>query len=123
MLPYAEQFLTHAQSNQWFLRFFVDANDLTHYPEKQAHMEWFEQQGLQLTQVRTHEFDLNETNFYHVNFASAQDARLTAYSAKFETIEGLSMQPDIYQLYEWSYTDWCDQGLKQTWEIWQEKTT
>ena len=122
MLPYAEHFLTQTETNQWFLRFFVDANDLANYPEKQRHLIWFEQQGLQLTQVRTYEFDLDETNFYHVNFASAQDVRLTAYTDKFETLEGLSLQPEIYQLYEWSYADWCDQGLKQAWETHQEKT-
>jgi hypothetical protein len=120
MLPYAEQFLNQAQSNQWFLRFFVDANDLANYPEKQTHMSWFQNQGLQLTQVRTHEFNLNETNFFHVNFAGAQDVRLKAYSDLFETPDGISLQPEIYQLYEWSYSDWVSEGLKHTWETAQE---
>lgn len=115
MLPYAESFLDNTQCNQWFVRFFIEPNDLTHMHVKQEHMEWFVMQGLTLTQVRTHEYDAHVTNFYHVNFAGPQDARLHAYSAKFEDEQGVSLQPDLYQLYEWSYDSWCESGLRDQW--------
>jgi hypothetical protein len=115
MLPYAEQILDEHKSNQWFIRFYTDSNDLQSESVRQSHMQWFANQGLTLTQVRTLEFDLPTTNFYHVNFASAQDARLTAYSDLFEDFDGVSLQPDVYQLYEWSYSDWVEQGLQLTW--------
>lgn len=120
MLPYAETFLEQAATNQWFVRFYADANDLTHVDIKQAQMTWFVSQGLQLTQVRTHEFDVPLTNFYHINFASDSDVRLKAYSDQFENSEGVSLQPDVYQLFEWSYSDWASEGLKQAWETAQE---
>ncbi len=115
MLPYAESFLEQHKQNQWFIRFYIADNDLQSEPMKQEHQEWFKNQGLTLTQVRTLEFDLPVTNFYHVNFASAQDVRLAAYSDKFEDQSGISLQPHMYQLYEWSYTDWVEQGLQLAW--------
>jgi hypothetical protein len=115
MLPYAESFLEQAAANQWFIRFYADLNDLTNVEIKQKHMDWFVSQGLQVTQVRTQEFNLPLTNFYHVNFASDQDVRLKAYSDQFENADGVSLQPDVYQLYEWSYTAWCENGLRESW--------
>jgi hypothetical protein len=123
MLPYAETFLEQAGRNQWFIRFYAEPNDLTHVDVKQAHMTWFVNQGLQLTQVRTQEFDVPLTNFYHVNFASDADARLKAYSDQFENPEGISLQPDVYQLYEWSHTAWCESGLRDAWLSFQEKNS
>lgn len=122
MLPYAEEFLLKHQSNQWFIRFFADINDLNGFSDKQAHMEWFINQGLHLTQVRTHEFDLPITNFYHVSFAGDQDVRLKAYSDQFEDDQGVSLKPEIYQLYEWSYQTWVNEGLQQAWENAQIKS-
>jgi hypothetical protein len=115
MLPYAEEFLDATKCNQWFIRFFSEPNDLTHVQMQQEHVNWFVTQGLQLTQVRTHQFDAPVTNFYHVSFAGAQDVRLTAYSDKFENQEGFSLQPEAYQLYEWSYDAWCESGLRDAW--------
>lgn len=115
MLPYAETFLEQAAQNQWFVRFYADPNDLTNMSAKQAQMDWFESQGLQLTQVRTQEFDIPFTNFFHVNFASDQDVRLKAYSDLYENTDGVSLQPDVYQLFEWSYPAWCESGLQQNW--------
>jgi len=115
MLPYAETFLEQHTTNQWFIRFYADPNNLSHLDVKQAHMNWFVSQGLQLTQVRTQEFDLPLTNFYHVNFAGDSDVRLKAYSEQFENAEGVSLQPDVYQLYEWSYSAWCEHGLRDVW--------
>lgn len=116
MLPYAETFLDQMGTNQWFIRFYVEPNNLVHVHVMQKHMEWFVSQGLQLTQVRTHEFDVPVTNFYHVNFASESDVRLKAYSDQFEDAQGISLQPDVYQLYEWHHAAWCESGLQQAWQ-------
>ncbi len=112
MLPYAEQYLERHQHNQWFVRFFCAENDLSGQQVKQQQFAWFKHQGLEVTEVRTLEFDLPHTQFYHVNFASAHDARLKAYSDVWEDSVGASLQPLIYQLYEWSYEAWCDDGLR-----------
>ncbi len=122
MLPYAETFLSQAAANQWFIRFYVEPNDLTHEHVKQTQMSWFASQGLQLTEVRTQEYDVANTNFYHVNFASDADVRLKAYSDQFENEQGVSLQPELYQLYEWSYAAWCESGLQQAWQQHVEKT-
>lgn len=122
MLPYAETFLSQAAANQWFIRFYVESNDLTHEHVKQTQLSWFVSQGLQLTEVRTQEYDVANTNFYHVNFASDADVRLKAYSDQFENEQGVSLQPELYQLYEWSYPAWCESGLQQAWQQHVEKT-
>lgn len=116
MLPYAETFLEQAGANQWFIRFYLDPHQLTSVHMKQKHMDWFVSQGLQLTEVRTQEYDVPHTNFYHVNFASGADVRLKAYSEQFENEQGISLHPEAYQLYEWSHAAWCDQGLQQVWQ-------
>jgi hypothetical protein len=123
MLPYAETFLEQAGANQWFIRFYLNDNPPSHEDAKQTHMTWFASQGLTLTQVRTHEYDVPVTNFYHVNFASESDARLKAYSEQFENSEGVSLQPEVYQLYEWSHAAWCESGLQQAWQQHVGKTT
>lgn len=116
MLPYAEQILNQQQQNQWFIRFMSEANDLAGEQVKQSHLEWFAQQGLLLTEVRTLEYDLPQTNFYHVTFVNAQDPRLKAYSEKWEDAQGVSLSPNQYQMYEWSYEAWCENGLKTAWD-------
>lgn len=123
MLPYAETFLEQAGANQWFIRFYAEPNDLAHVDVKQSHMTWFVSQGLQLTQVRTQEYDQPLTNFYHVNFASDSDVRLKAYSDQFENEQGVSLQPEVYQLYEWSHAAWCESGLRDAWLSFQEKNS
>ena len=123
MLPYAETFLAQAGANQWFIRFYAEPNDLSHVDVKQTHMAWFVTQGLQLTEVRTQEYDVPFTNFYHVNFASDSDVRLKAYSDQFEDAQGISLQPEAYQLYEWSHAAWCESGLQHAWQQHMEKTT
>jgi hypothetical protein len=123
MLPYAETFLEQSAVNQWFIRFYSDANNLAHEAVKQSHMDWFTTQGVQLTHVRTQEFDIPFTNFYHVNFASASDVRLKAYSDEFENADGVSLQPDVYQLFEWSYPAWCESGLQQNWHTHMQNNT
>lgn len=115
MMPFAEQFLQNKQDNQWFVRFFAAENDLAGQQVKQNHFTWFANQGLEVTQVRTQEYDLPQTNFYHVNFVSDSDVRLKAYSDLFEDSQGVSLQPAVYQLYEWSYAAWCESGLQAAW--------
>lgn len=112
MLPYAEHYLEQAGANQWYIRFYAEPNDLSAHDVRQTQMEWFLSQGLQLTQVRTQYFDAPITNFYHVNFAGAQDVRLKAYTLQFEDDQGVSLQPEAYQLFEWSYEAWCESGLR-----------
>jgi hypothetical protein len=115
MLPYAEQFLEKAANNQWFVRFFDQANNLAEQVIKNQQLDWFAQQGLELTEVRTQSFDQPSTNFYHVNFDNGDDPRLVSYIAQFENSEGVSLQPSVYQLYEWSYHAWEQGGALQTW--------
>lgn len=115
MLPYAEQFLEKVVNNQWFVRFFDEANNLSDQQIKQQQMEWFAQQALVLTEVRTQSFDQAATNFYHVNFDGEHDARLVAYIAQFENSEGVSLHPGVYQLYEWGYQVWEQSGALQEW--------
>jgi hypothetical protein len=106
IMVYAEQLLKQAGTNQWFVQFTT--TDPNFDPSlAQQQMQWFESQGLQLTQVLTVGQTVpHSTDFYHVNFASSEDARLTAYSAKFEDSDGASLNASTYQMFEWSYDGW-----------------
>jgi hypothetical protein len=114
MLPYAESFLEIAGSNQWFVRFFV-THDLSSVKAMIDQKQWLIDQSLTLTEVRTHEFDLPSTNFYHVSFSGPNDPRLDAYLHQFEDENGNSRNPNHYQMYEWSYNSWVECGQRERW--------
>jgi hypothetical protein len=58
-----------------------------------------------------------------VNFASESDVRLKAYSDQFENDQGISLQPEAYQMYEWHHAAWCESGLQQAWQQHVKKPT
>lgn len=108
-LPYAEQILIDAQSNQYFVQYFIrDINfDSDHLLNQ---MEWFQNRNLIVQEVQTVHFRESHTGFFHVRFQGKQDPRLLEYSATFEDDQGISLMPDQYQMYEWSYSAWIAEG-------------
>lgn len=110
IMIYAEQFLKAAGKNQWFVQFHT-ADPSFDSSLHQQQIQWFESQGLTLTQVQTvGQIDSLHTGFYHVSFAGAEDIRLAAYSGRFEDSEGNSLDEHTYQMFEWSYDGWINSG-------------
>lgn len=114
-LPYAEQILSDAQKNQWFVQFFIrsDAFDSDHLIKQ---MEWFLSRQLIVQEVQTIHFRQAHTGFFHVRFDSANDPLLAEYCATFEDPTGQSLCPDQYQMYEWSYSAWMQEGGRDAYQ-------
>lgn len=117
MTVYAEELLKKFQRNQWFLQIYP------HKPQYRKEvvdqqLEWLASQGLTPYAVATVGETKNLENFLHINFAGAEDARLTAYSARFETPDGISLDPESCQLFEWDYEGWISNGEQQRFEAW-----
>ena len=111
-LPYAEQLLMDAKSNQWFIQFNV-FNPNFDMDVLLSHVAWMQENNLTMTEVCTINYMHEQTHFYHVPFTGESDARLTAYSEAYELPDGSSKYPEQYQMYEWSYQAWTtENGLQ-----------
>ena len=110
-IPYAEQYLLDNQCNQWFVQFYVDNPD---YDDTtlQQHVNWANSNLLTLTPVATVGLTSNDTGFYHVNITGRDDARLQFYIREFEDAQGISLKPSSYQMFEWDYESWVEQGAR-----------
>lgn len=114
-LPYAEQILSDAQKNQYFVQYFIrdenfDSDNLM------SQMEWFQTRNLIVQEVQTVHFREAHTGFFHVRFSGADDPRLAEYSKTFENAEGMSLAPQQYQMYEWSYAAWMQEGGRDAYQ-------
>lgn len=114
-LPYAEQILSDAQKNQWFIQFHIrnpdfDSDHLMHQ------MEWLINRQLIVQEIQTVHFREAHTGFFHVRFQGSEDPRLAEYSQTFEDDQGMSLLPDQYQMYEWSYSAWMQEGGRDAYQ-------
>lgn len=114
-LPYAEQILSDAQKNQYFVQFFIRGEnfDSDHLMNQ---MEWFQTRNLIVQEVQTVHFREAHTGFFHVRFSGADDPRLAEYTHTFENSEGMSLAADQYQMYEWSYSAWMQEGGRDAYQ-------
>jgi hypothetical protein len=110
--PYAEQYLLDYSCNQWFVQFYLDDADYDATTLTQ-HVHWANSNLLTLTPVATVGLTSNETGFYHVNFTGHDDARLAFYMNQFEDAQGISLKPRSYQMFEWDYVSWVEQGARE----------
>ena len=114
-LPYAEQILSDAQKNQYFVQYFI--RDLNFDSDNlMRQMEWFQTRNLIVQEVQTVHFREAHTGFLHVRFSGADDPRLAEYSQTFEDDQGMSLLPGQYQMYEWSYSAWMQEGGRDAYQ-------
>lgn len=114
-LPYAEQILSDAQQNQWFIQFYIRNEDFDS-DHLMRQMEWFLNRQLIVQEVQTIHFREAHTGFFHVRFKGREDPNLAEYSETFEDAQGQSLHPGQYQMYEWSYSAWMQEGGRDAYQ-------
>jgi hypothetical protein len=107
--PIAEQIVKDAGCNQWFVQFYENDPKFD-LRIKIDHMEFFARHGLIIQQVRSMQDAHPILGFYHVRFKQKDDPVLLEYSNKFEDEKGTSLYPQMYQMFEWSYSGWVNEG-------------
>lgn len=106
--PYAEHILIDAKCNQFFLQLYV--NDPDFKPEVvEKHLKWFTAHSVMYQPVCV-AGDEKIEGFYHIRFKGTDDPRLLLYKKDFELDDGTSLDPISYQMYEWCFQAWVDQG-------------
>ena len=79
-------------------------------------MEWFSQHNIIVQEVQTIHMRQAHTGFFHVRFLGPDDPRLIEYSQTFEDAQGQSTHPPQYQMYEWSYSAWMQEGGRDAYQ-------
>ena len=67
---------------------------------------WFTSNGLTLEGAQPRGLIEGYGGLYAVWFDGPDDPRVAAYSALFEDADGISLEPDFYQLYFMRYEEW-----------------
>lgn len=122
MTKYAEQILEAEKCNQWFL-LLHNQNANWNPSVLESHIQWLNAHLVEHEMVAGMGETHAQGNLYHVKFDSHSDSRLASYSAQFEDSEGVSLQPDQYQMVEWSYQGWIESGGRTEFFAWLEKQT
>lgn len=100
--------------NQYFIQF----GTTNEYVEE--HFTWFSEHSVGHFSVSTVGEADDKTGFYHVVFND--DFTLESYKNKFENVNGESLFPDSYQLFEWDYDNWVNsQGPQEFLKWWENK--
>ena len=107
--PIAEQIVKDAGCNQWFVQFYENLSNFD-LKVKIDHMEFFAKHGLIIQQVRSMQDAHPILGFYHVRFQGQDDPVLAQYSQQFEDATGTSLNPNMYQMFEWSYSGWVKEN-------------
>lgn len=117
MTIYAEQLLQRAEKNQFFLMLHMGLP--TWNPSVLAeHMAWFEENQVATTLVAAMGEHTPRGKLYHVAFEDGSDPKLHDYMKKFEDDLGASLQPNQYQMLEWSYEGWVKQNGPEEFDSW-----
>jgi hypothetical protein len=109
-VTYAETILMNKKTNQWFIQFFRNSDRAFDQQTIDQHFQWFYANLLSITEVSSIGASLTNTGFYHVNFQGLEDPRLGMYQSLFEDNTGASLNPTVYQMYEWDYNNWVERG-------------
>lgn len=112
MTKYAEQILMDKKTNQFFIQFGDDNSCVT------QHLDWFRSYFVSVQKVASIGDTDDNNGFYHVGFTDINDNRLSLYTKMFENQSGESLNPEEYQLFEWSYEKWISQGGQEKFLEW-----
>jgi hypothetical protein len=104
LIRYISDILREAGRDMYLVHFGKPLLDRrTDTAAAEQHRAWFREQRLRTEPAAPDGWVGGNFGILAVHFTGADDLRIAAYSARFETAEGKSLSPDNYQMYLYRY--------------------
>lgn len=104
-----DQIMDEEKRDMYFIdfgRFLCGLEEQSMLKMRQEHFEWFGSKGLRHASAAPRGWLEGDPGLYAVYFTGLDDPRVAEYTARFENPDGLSLDPDTYQMSFVTYESW-----------------
>ena len=112
IVQYYDHFLYTNKRDIFLLQLSPIKNNLFRFDESYAdeNLNWFKENNIHFEKVVSTTVLMGWTGLYYVDFKGWDDPMLTQYTKKFENEDGMSLNPEKYQMLSMSYEQWINEG-------------